>query len=201
MTGRVFQSGDSTSLSLLTRVRQNDNHAWDRFVELYSPLVGRWCSKMGLGPPHADDVKQEVFIAVAKHLSDFVRGDRKGSFRAWLKTVTWSKVADYWRARKAEILPIGGSEAFTQFATLAQATNGESDADGIEEKSILYRRAVELIKKDFEVATWTAFWRTVIDGLSAGEVADEIGISRNAVHLAKARVFRRLRQEFVDLIE
>ena len=46
-------SEDSTSVSLLKRLRQPANKiAWDRFVRLYTPLLYYWARKTGL--PEAD---------------------------------------------------------------------------------------------------------------------------------------------------
>ena len=59
----------------------------------------------------------------------------------------------------------------------------------------LLRRALELIRVEFEEPTWQAFWRTTADGLSAIDVAAELGLSPGAVRQAKYRVLRRLRQE------
>ena len=50
--------------------------------------------------------------------------------------------------------------------------------------------------------TWSAFWRTALDGAAPAAVAAELGISPNAVHIARSRVLARLREEargFVDL--
>lgn len=201
MTRRSVNEDDPTSQSLLSRVRKDDSDAWTRFFALYDPLIRLWCAKVGLREPHLDDVKQEVFIAVRKHLADFKKDSPNDSFRAWLRTVTSSKIADFWRRQKADAVPVGGSDALKIIAAVPDSTDDSSKSELTEEKGVLYRMAVELMKTDFENNTWSAFWRTVIDGLSAREVADELGITRNAVHLAKARVLKRLRQEFVDLID
>jgi len=44
-------------------------------------------------------------------------------------------------------------------------------------------------------ATWRAFRRQVVDECSASSVADELGLTANAVLIAKSRVLRRLREE------
>ena len=85
---------------------------------------------------------------------------------------------------------------------LNQVADGPpSAADEAEESHLLYRRAVELIQVEFEESTWKAFYRMVIDGVGAQDVAAELGITPNAAYLAKARVLRRLREEFCELEE
>ena len=62
-------------------------------------------------------------------------------------------------------------------------------------------RVLALLKPEYEPATWQAFWRTVVDGEKPAAVAKSLGISRNAVYLAKSRVLRRLRQEADGLLD
>jgi RNA polymerase sigma-70 factor (ECF subfamily) len=57
------------------------------------------------------------------------------------------------------------------------------------------------MQADFQPTTWKACWEHVVAGRPAAEVAAELGITVNAVHLARARVLRRLRQELEGLIE
>jgi RNA polymerase sigma-70 factor (ECF subfamily) len=58
-----------------------------------------------------------------------------------------------------------------------------------------------LIQGEFEPATWRAFQLVVFEERSAGEAASELGISANAVRIAKSRVLARLRQESDGLID
>jgi RNA polymerase sigma-70 factor (ECF subfamily) len=61
-------------------------------------------------------------------------------------------------------------------------------------------RLLPSIQPEFEPTTWRAFQRTTLDGLKAAAVAAELGISVNAVFIAKSRVLRRLRLEMRGLI-
>ena len=60
---------------------------------------------------------------------------------------------------------------------------------------------MELIESHFEPTTLLAFRRMVFEGAKAVEVAAELGISVNAVLLAKSRVLSRLRQEVQGLTD
>ncbi len=62
------------------------------------------------------------------------------------------------------------------------------------------QRILAVVQPDFAPATWQAFQRFGIDGVPAGRVAEELGISENAVILAKSRVLKRLREEAGDLL-
>jgi RNA polymerase sigma-70 factor, ECF subfamily len=188
----------STSLSLLEQVRNRDEEAWGRLVHLYSPLVVHWCHAAGVRGVDSDDLVQDVFQAVFKNLDGF-RRDRAGdTFRGWLRSITRFKVQDYYRRRTAEPAAQGGTDAHRR---LEQFTEPELPEDTPEDLGALYRRALELVRGEFEERTWTAFWRAAVEDQSPAHIAEDLGLTPAAVRKAKSRVLHRLRQEVGDLID
>ena len=51
----------------------------------------------------------------------------------------------------------------------------------------MLRRALDLVRDDFEPRTWDAFWRVTIDEQSPADVAADLGVSANVVYLARSR--------------
>jgi RNA polymerase sigma-70 factor, ECF subfamily len=180
--------------------RKGDQRAWERLVSLTSPLVHRWCRRAGVPEADIPDVGQEVYWSVVGRLAAF-RRDRPGdSFRGWLRTITKNKVRDYWRRKRAH--PPAGEEGPAPWEQWPAEDEGdEAAADLAEERRLLYRRAVELIQVEFEEKTWQAFWRVEIDEQAPAEAAAALGVSVNAVYLARGRVRKRLREEFADLLD
>ncbi len=66
----------SISSTLLERVRARRPDAWQRLVDLYGPVVYRWCRQLGVGQADAADVVQDVFAAVAADVSRFAATGR-----------------------------------------------------------------------------------------------------------------------------
>jgi RNA polymerase sigma-70 factor (ECF subfamily) len=189
----------SLSSSLLVRVRSHNGDAWQRLVSIYGPVVYRWCRQWRLEPNEALDVVQDVFRAVVIAIESF-RRDRAGdSFRGWLRTITRSKVQDYFRAAGRRPTAIGGSEAQRRFAEVASELRDDVD-ESATETAMIVRRALELVRNEFEDQTWTACWRTTVDGESAADVAAAMNMSVGAVYKAKSRVLARLRTELQELI-
>jgi RNA polymerase sigma-70 factor (ECF subfamily) len=58
-----------------------------------------------------------------------------------------------------------------------------------------------MIEPEFEPATWRAFRALVLEGKRTAEVAAELGISPNAVRIAKSRVLSRFRQEIDGILD
>lgn len=186
-----------TSLSLLGRVRLRDESSWTRLLALYGPLVEYWCRRGGV-EADIDDLVQEVFVAVSQDLERFeYRGPR--SFRAWLRGITRHKLLDYYRKAQRQAPAEGGSTALLRLQEIPDPQPGSSD--DADEVSGLYRRALELIRSEFEERTWQAFWLSAVEGRDTAAVAAELGISPVAVRIAKSRVLARLRAEADQLID
>jgi RNA polymerase sigma-70 factor (ECF subfamily) len=187
-----------TSLSLLQRIRTNDQDAWRRLVQLYTPLVRYWCGRWGVRADALDDLVQEVFQAAASSLPSF-RRDRPGdTFRGWLRGISRNVFLMHLRRSTRQPQASGGSDAF---ALLQEVPDGAADNDPPPEVNGLYRRALEQVRSEFEERTWQMFWVTIIDGRSPVDVAADYGVTPAAVRKAKSRVLHRLKTELGDLIE
>lgn len=188
---------DSTSVSLLKRLREpNAGSAWQRFVDLYAPLIYHWGLHQGLSSADAADLVQEVLALLVVKLPTF-EYDPSRRFRGWLRTMTVNKARDL--HRRNAVNPLVG-----QAQTLSLQEKAIASLDLFEEaeyQSFLVNRALELMRSEFREETWRACWLLVVEGKKARDVAKELGLSLNSVYLAKSRVLGRLREELAGLIE
>ncbi len=192
---------DHTSLTLLGRLRADDQDAWTRLVGLYGPLVRYWAGRWGVNGADADDIAQDVFRAVAGGLADF-RRDRPGdTFRGWLRTVTTNTLRDHARRAARQARASGGTEALVNLHALAACGEPADEPDPPAERHALYHRALDLVRAEFEGRTWQMFWAVAVDGRAPADVASDLGVSAAAVRQAKSRVLRRLKEEVGDLAE
>jgi RNA polymerase sigma-70 factor (ECF subfamily) len=168
---------------------------WSRFVELYTPLLLLWARRLGLHEHDASDLVQDLFAVLMVKLPLY-RRQPAHSFRAWLHTVLLNRWRNQMRAARLVQAP-GGQEAL---ATVVDP-RPESDLEENEYRSHLAHRALQLIQRDFHEVTWKAFWQLVVEDRPAEAVAAELGVSVNAVYLARSRVLRRLREEFGELLD
>jgi RNA polymerase sigma-70 factor, ECF subfamily len=187
---------NSTSISLLERLRRrHDEGAWERFVQLYTPLLCHWAGRLGLEGQDAADLVQDIFTVLVQKLPEFCYNPSK-RFRGWLWTVTLN--CHRKRLRRQQV-PVQPGEP----GLLSQATTPDVAEEIAEEeyRQFLTRRVMELMQQEFQPATWKAFWEYVVNQRPAAEVAEELGLTENAVYLAKGRVLRRLREELKGLLD
>lgn len=185
-------SPSSTSSSLLAKCRVKEHDAWARLARLYGPLVYAWCRRRGLREEDAADVVQDVFRAVFVNIGAFVRSP-DGTFRGWLWTITRTKLMDHFRRNHGRPAAVGGSDAQMRLADIPESL--EQSETGASATANLVRRALEIIRPDFEEKSWQAFWRVMMEGQSPADVARDLGLTVNAVYISKSRVLRRLRDE------
>jgi RNA polymerase sigma-70 factor (ECF subfamily) len=138
-------------------------------------------------------VVQDVMLVLLRELPAFERR-RDGSFRAWLRRVTVNRVRTVCRQRARQPRPVDAeAEGFLdRLEDPAGELSAEWDRD---HDRHVFHRLEDLIRPDFQPATWAAYRRFAVEGAGADVVAAELGLTRNAVVLAKARVLRRLREE------
>lgn len=173
-------------------------------VRLYGPLVYSWARRTGLQPQDAADATQDTFAAVASRIATFDPTRTRATFRGWLWTITRNKAADLVRDQREQPRPRGGSTNVAKLNALDESNDAidyepDKEPDDKSSHQEIIRRALAVMRTNFETTTWQAFWRTVVDGLSPDEVAAELSLSRWAVYKARSRVLHCLRTELDGL--
>jgi RNA polymerase sigma-70 factor (ECF subfamily) len=190
-----------TSPSLLGRVKNDDPAAWSRLSKIYGPLVYLWARRCGLSAEDSADIVQETFGVLARKIGSFRRERPDDSFRGWLWTITRNRVRDLVRRSSDRAMASGGTTAHMLLQEFAD--DAPEPVDTPEERTAteqgVVSRALALIQAEFEPSTWKAFWGMAVEKRSAADVGEALGITKHAVHQAKYRVLRRLREEMAGL--
>ncbi len=190
---QTASSLNATPASLLQRLRAPGPRQpdWDRFVRLYTPMLFRWARRAGLGGPDAEDLVQDVLGALVEVLPRFDYDGRK-SFRAWLYTVTVNRYRTLIRSQAVR------ARAEREVVARRPPRDGFTREDY---RTELVGRALPLIQAEFDEKVWRAFELQAILDQAPAAVAAQLGMSVNAVYLAKSRVLKRLRKELEGLFD
>jgi RNA polymerase sigma-70 factor (ECF subfamily) len=184
-----------TSTTLLRRLRHypTDAAAWTEFVNRYGRMIYEWCRRWRLQDADAQDVTQNVLLTLAAQMKAFSY-DRNGSFRAWLKTITYRSWCQFARKRSK---PGGASGGASELDKLCTAEAGADFLAMIEQAGNreLLERATQRIRLRVQPHTWDAFRLMALEGVSGAEAARRLGMKVGTVFVARSKVQRMLQQE------
>ena len=190
---------DSTSQTLLARVRKLEPEAWERFLRLYGPLVYSWCLLAGLNSSDAADVVQEVFTTVFMTIHKFRRDQPGSTLQEWLRVICHNKIKDFFRHKVDVHEARGGDETTLELITNADLKEDKSSV--LNGRRWLVQQAAQLVHNEFDERTWQAFWLVTVEHHSAAETAMRLSLTIGAVRQARYMVLRRLRAELSDELD
>lgn len=183
----------STASSLLVRLRQeSDSEAWSVFVQVYTPLIFRYCTRRGLQEADAADVTQDVLQRIVTQIRTFQYDPERGRFRGWLGTLARHAISDYIARRKKSGQGHGGDSPHPELQELA----GENDPAWTQEfNAVIYESAMERVRKEYDEVAWQAFEMVWIAKKKPAEVALILGKPADWVYKTKYNALKRLREE------
>lgn len=182
---------DSTPQSLIEDLAANQSAlTWERFLYLYQPLFKHWLRLYPVPEAERHDLVQETLIVVLRRISEFKHNGRTGAFRAWLKRIVHNQVLEYLRDRKSNWLNTESTVLDQLQSTYPEL---ESQIDREHDQEVL-RRLLQLTKPLVPPLAWEAFYRTAVVGEGSPQVARELGMTLNAVYIARSRVFAIVRR-------
>ncbi len=194
----VTEFTSETRNSLLLRLPdKGDVDAWDQFVAIYRPLVFRLARSKGFQDADANDLVQEVMVAVSRAIHRWEPDPGRGRFRDWLFKVARNLMINFLTRRQHLPLGQGGSDLVR---LLNESVDPQSDPlEASREFDLEYRRQLYLIasrhvRGDVRPSTWGAFQKTSVEGMTNKEAAATLGMTEGAVIVARCRVLARLKE-------
>ena len=193
---------NTTSLGLLERLKHGKPNAseWRKLRDIYLPMIRHWLSRLPNLHDEVDDLAQEVLVVLFRELPSFERR-RDGSFRAWLRQITVNRMYTFCKTQRKQPLATGGPETDQLLAQLADPTSELARQWDRDHDKHVFGTLLATVEGDFEPRTWQAFTRFALEGRSAAQVAEELGLKESAVVQAKFRVLKRLREEAGELLD
>lgn len=189
-----------THESLIVKVQDPANReAWELFAAIYRPVVYRLARVRGLQDADADDLAQQVLIAVARAIPDWQRKSPQARFRHWLRRIAKNSILNA-LTRGPKDSPVGGSGFMDFLHGVPQFDDIDAQIE-LEYRRQVYRQAADVIRAAVQEQTWRIFVLTVVEGHSTVSVADRMKTTIGNVHAIRSRVMRRLQAVVKELQE
>ena len=206
---------DSTSASLIDRVKANREGAWDELARLYHGLLAEWMGayikyKYPIQESDAHDIIQEVWVSVRNDFETFVLVAGRRSFRPWLRTIFARRIADHVRMKKrteekrrtknATDLAADMCEKFSSLEDVAQEDDDVKVFDevvginDVQEKAILLESAMMDISEKLGINPrhLKIFCERRYTDRANACIGDENDVSENNVSVITGRVQKKI---------
>ena len=131
---RRYPDSESTSTTLIEQLKSGANDSWSFFVFVYRPLILSWAIRNHATPSEAEDIQNDVVASVLRSLKSFDKGEYKGSFRKWLKTITERRTVDY--LRKRGVAADGGTKAMDDIEQFPDPNDGTATSVPADDRRI-----------------------------------------------------------------
>ncbi len=183
-----------TRASLILRLQDaEDMAAWDEFAAIYGPVVFNVATSRGFQAADAENLVQEVFMAVASSISSWLERENRSSFRAWLLRITRNAAVDMLTQKATRSLGRDGSEAQFHLANLPAPSELSSALD-LEYERMVFQWASAQVRESVAARTWQAFWLTSIEELSVEAAAAQLNTRPGNIYFARSRVMARIKE-------
>jgi RNA polymerase sigma-70 factor (ECF subfamily) len=192
-----------TRKTLIKRLSQtnSDTKSWGEFYDLYCKLVYSVALKAGLSPTDSEDVVQETFLKVSKHIGKFEYDSRKGRFRNWLCLIAKQQVANHYRKTKnlPELPGFWNEDPDGPHTEVPDPTNNWELLWDEEDRKHTLHLALTRLKDKVKPKPYQIFLAHCIKGMTVKETSELLEVSANEVYLAKSRVMPLFEQEIQAL--
>lgn len=170
--------------TLISGAQAGDRGAFTRLAELVQRRVRGWAASFTDDSDDADDVTQDVLILVHRRLPQF---EGKSRFSTWLYTITRNVALDRRRRVKRRERRLEAMDAPIGFVEIRE------EFDEATLTALVLRYFDELPARQREV-----FELSDIQGLSAPEVADRLGMKAVTVRANLFKARRTIRQRMLE---
>lgn len=181
----------STNYDLLSLLGNfNEQFAWARFLEIYSPMIRNCCRSRGLNSHEVEEIQSMVS---ARLLTFFSSSESRvhTCFRGFLAKVVENEIRSFLRKEASERLIYFDTlpEDLTPFH-LSQTQRDELDLieTDLTERIRLVSHVMSYVHLRVSEKTWKIYWDYAMIGRDVDEVAACYSVSKAAVFKSNQRV-------------
>lgn len=184
VTGCV-RGGVTGEQALVEAARLGDRAAFEELVRRHGPAMFRYARRMLTDAGDAQDAVQDAFVAAWQNLDGY---EGRSSLSTWLLRLTAHKSVDL--ARRSRARPVDDS----LFATTPSGPHSDPVVHATQADLLV---ALEAALAELPYRQRACWLLTEVDGLSAAEAGEVVGLSAGAVRGQLHRARRNLTERMV----
>jgi RNA polymerase sigma factor (sigma-70 family) len=184
-----------TTSFMLERLKNPDDRGiWQQFVERYRPMIIRCARRFGLGDEDAQDAAQHTLMAFFTAYRDGKYDREKGRLRHWLFGIARHWILNVFEKQRHREVGIPAQTDHTGFFARIPGDDRLEEIWEHEWRETTLQQCLAQVRQEFDAKTFRAFEMFAHEGLPARQVAEQLGMTSNAVFIAKHRVLKRIRE-------
>lgn len=186
---------DTTRASLILRIRDaRDTVAWGQFDRLYRPMLQRFARSRGLSPTDAEEIAQQVMVAVQSAAAWFKYDASRGRFKNWLFTSAVHRISNMRRRQRTAPLDTAVRDDLPD--------PNDSPAEEFEKAWQIdhLRYVLEQLRTEYPSESLEAFRRYALSEEPVETVCDAFGLTPAQLYKLKWRVARSIRLRLIDIL-
>jgi RNA polymerase sigma factor (sigma-70 family) len=189
-----------TRQTLLEKLKDRyDESSWEEFRQTYGPYILRVLRAMRMNSHDCEDLQQNIMLISWKSLPNFDYQPDKGSFRAWISTVTRREAIHYIKKRQKNFISVNEDETERLLHVLDTISKPDIEQSITTEwQQFISEKAWGNIKTRFSEKVLQAF-EMITKGIEVEEIAKGLSISDSSVYVYKKRVLNTLQKEILKL--
>ena len=195
--GDAMQDDWNTRLTLIERAQDPEDHsAWDDFVCYYKDFIKMVLNKSQISLNNMDDIIQDILLRVWKGLPNYEYKKDKAKFRTWLSVLIKNTILNHIAKAKRK-----GRDSKVELNEEALKTISESDLENViasEWVNYLTSKAMIKVEESFSGNAIEVFTLS-LKGVSARQIAAQLGMTEDSVFVLRSRVKSRLKKEIQAL--
>ncbi len=186
---------------MIERLRDlDDQPSWREFFDTYWKLIYGAAIRAGLSDQEAEDVVQETVIGVARKMPEFQYQPEVCSFKGWLMHVTRCRIADRFRRRRSQNVPLtvprGPDTTADTVLNLADPAADILTSIWNEEwQKNIVDVALERVRRQSNPEHYQIFHLHAVKGLGVRDVAKLTGASLPKVYVTYHRIAKLVKAE------
>jgi len=183
-----------TRATLIQRLQlQNDEPAWEEFIDVYSRYIYAIIRRLGVSAQSAEELNQAILVKLWEKLPDYKFLPEVAKFRTWLFRVIYNSVISHKRKLNKESI----TSEITDDIEVKPEINEIMEQEW---ENYIANLAWEKVKPMFSGSAIQVF-ELSLEGKSSEDISEQLGLKLNTVYKLRNRFKDKLAKQIEYLRE